>query len=151
MTNNGLQALIFNDAPRIVEAISTGAGWEVWMQVELVLILRAGGLQAAREVHYPPPNAQLILDVIAQDNAGVYAIELKVESATNAGRAIINGINADCQKLALYPAPHPGARCVVGIGYSAVAVQAMQAFANLPPNNAIYGYHGNIGVLIATV
>lgn len=151
MNNVGMQNLIFNDAPRIVEAISTDAAWEVWMQVELVLILRGGGLQAAREVHYPAPNAQLVLDAIAQDNQGRYAIELKVESATNAGAAIIAGINADRVKIALYPAPNPGARWVVGIGYSAVAVNAMQAFAQNIANNSIYAYHGNIGVLVATV
>jgi hypothetical protein len=151
MNNVGLQNLIFADAPRIVEAISTGAGWEVWMQVELALILRGGGLQAAREVHYPPPNAQLILDVIAQDNAGRYAIELKVESATNAGAGIINGINADRAKLAYYPPQNPGARWVVGIGYSAAAVRAMDAFVQNGANNAIGAYHGNIGVLVATV
>ncbi len=151
MNNVGLQNLIFGDSPRVVEAISTGAGWEVWMQVELVLILRAAGLQAAREVHYPPPNAQLILDVIAQDSAGQYAIELKVESATNAGAGIINGINADRTKLALYPPPNPGARWVVGIGYSATAVQAMNAYANNVANNSIFAYGNNIGVLVATV
>jgi hypothetical protein len=151
MTNAQLQALIFGDAVRIVEAISTGAAWEIWMQVELVLILRAANVQAAREVPYPPPNQQLTLDVIAQDAVGRYAIELKVESATNAGGAIIGSINADRAKLLYYPQPNPGARWVVGIGYSAAAVQAMNVFANNPANNTIFAYGNNIGVLIATV
>ena len=151
MNNVQLQNLIFGDSPRIIQAITTGAAWEIWMQVELVLILRAAGLQAAREVSYPPPNANLSLDVISQDNAGIYAIELKVESANNAGAAIMNGINADRLKIAQYPQPNPGARWVVGIGYSVPAVRAMQAFAQNGGNNAIYNYQNNLGILVATV
>jgi hypothetical protein len=151
MNNVQLQNLIFGDSGRIIQAITTGAAWEVWMQVELVLILRAGGLQAAREVSYPPPNGNLHLDVLSQDNAGIYAIELKVESANNAGAAIINGINADRLKIAQYPRPNPGARWVVGIGYSVPAVRAMQAFAQNGANNAIYNYQNNLGILVATV
>ena len=150
MNNFGLRNLITNDSARIVQAISTGAGWEVWMQVELVLILRANGVQAAREVPYPPPSA-FSLDVIAQDAAGTYAIELKVESANNAGALMINGINADRVKIAQYPAQNPGARWVVGLCYSNAAVQALVAFANFGANNAIFNYAGNIGVLVATV
>ena len=151
MNNVQLGNLIFGDSARIVEAITTGAAWEVWMQVELVLILRAAGKQAAREVPYPPPNQAQRLDCIAQDNQGVYAIELKVESATSAGAQIINGINQDRQKLLNYPQPNPGARWVLGIGYSVAAVQAMQNFANIPANNSIYAFQNGLGVLIATV
>jgi hypothetical protein len=143
--------IIFGDSGRIVAAITTGAGWEIWMQVELTILLRANNIQAAREVPYPPPNGNLTLDVIAQDNAGIYAIELKVESATNAGAAIINAINQDRQKITLYPQPNPGARWVVGIGYSNAALVAMQNFATNATNNAIFGIQGGIGVLIATV
>jgi hypothetical protein len=151
VNNVQLQNLLFADSARIIEAITTGAAWEIWMQVEMVLILRAGGLQAAREVPYPPPNANLSLDVISQDNAGRYAIELKVESANNAGAGIMNGINTDRAKIALYPQPNPGARWVVGIGYSVAAVRAMQAFAQNGANNAIYAYQNNLGILVATV
>lgn len=121
------------------------------MQVELVMILRAAGVQAAREVPYPPPNERLSLDVLAQDNAGRYAIELKVESANNAGAGIIAGINQDRQKLALYPRPNPGARWVVGIGYSATAMRAMFDFAANPGNYAILAQHIGVGVLVAAV
>jgi hypothetical protein len=151
MNNVGLQNQIFGDSGRIVQAITTGAAWEVWMQVELVLILRAAGLQSSREVAYPPPNGQLLLDVIAQDNAGIYAIELKVESAHNAGPAVLIGVNADRQKLLYYPQPNPGARWAVGMCYSQVAVQAMTQFANDPADNAIFAYQNSIGVLVATV
>lgn len=151
MNNVGLQNLVFGDSGRIVEAISTGAAWEVWMQVELILILRAAGLQAAREVPYPPPNGAWRLDCICQDNAGTYAIELKVESANNAGAQIVVGIAQDRVKLANYPAQNPGARWVLGIGYSVAAANAMQNFANNPGNNAIYAFHNGLGVLVSTV
>jgi len=151
MTNQQLMNLIFGDSARIIEAISTGAAWEIWMQVELILILRAAGLQAAREVPYPPPNQAQRLDALARDNAGTYAIELKVESATSAGAQIINGINADRQKLLNYPPQNPGARWVLAIAYSVPAAQAMQNFANNPGNNSTYAYQNNLAVLVATV
>jgi hypothetical protein len=151
MNNVNLQNLILADCDRIATAISTGAAWEVWMQVELALILRAAGEQVAREVHYPPPNARLVLDVGAQDSAGHYAIELKVESANNSGAGIMAGINEDRYKLLLFPRPNPGARWAVGIGYSLGALHALAQFAGNPANAAIYGNRGSIGVLIATV
>jgi hypothetical protein len=151
MNNVGLQNIIFSDNQRIVIAITTGAGWEIWMQVELAILLRVNNIQAAREVPYPPPNDNLKLDILAQDNAGIYAIEMKVESATNAGAAIINAINQDRLKIANYPPPNPGARWVVGIGYSNAALNAMQVFASTPDNNAIFAIQGGIGALVATV
>lgn len=151
MNNVQFGQLIFGDSGRIVEAISTGAGWEVWMQVELVLILRAARLQAAREVPYPPPNQAQRLDCIAQDNQGRYAIELKVESAVNAGAQIINAINADRQKLQNYPPQIPGACWVLAIAYSVAATQAMQNYANNPGNNSIFANQNGLSVLIATV
>ena len=150
MNNVGLGTYVLNDSARIVEAIQTGAAWEIWMQVEFVLIMRGAGLQAAREVPYPSPSRET-LDLLARDAQGSYAIELKVESANNSGSAIINGINLDRAKIAHYPPQNPGARWVLGIGYSAGAMHAMQAFANNPANNAIYGNQGGIGVVVATV
>ena len=151
MTNSDLQNLILGDAQRIAEAIATGAGWEIWMQVELTLRLRAAGVQAAREVPYPPPYGNLTLDIIAQDTFGLYAIELKVESATNAGAAIIRGINEDRAKISHYPPPNPGARWVVGIAYSFAALQALYEFAADGRNMAIFAVAHSVGVLVATV
>ena len=151
MTNAQLQQLIFGDSVRIVEAITTGAAWEIWMQVELVLLLRQNNVLAAREVPYPPPNQNLRLDCIAQDNQGMYAIEMKVESANNAGAQIVNALNADRLKIANYPQPNPGARWVVGIAYSQAAVNALQAFVANPANNAIGAYQNGIAVVVATV
>ena len=41
MRNVDLQALILSDSNRIATAISTGAAWEIWMQVELAILLRS--------------------------------------------------------------------------------------------------------------
>ena len=150
MNNQNLLNLILGDQARIVEAISTGAAWEIWMQVELIILLRQAGVQAAREVPYPAPNQNLRLDALAQDNQGQYAIELKVESANNAGAAVLASAQQDIVKIANYPAPNPGARWVVAIGYSVPANNALQGFANIPANNAIYNVN-NIGVLVVTV
>lgn len=147
----GLNTLIMNDAARIVTAITTGAAWEIWMQVELAILFRGANMQAAREVPYPPPNGTWRLDCLAQDAFGSYAIEMKVESATNAGAAIITAVNQDRVKIANYPAQVPGARWVVGIGYSMAAINAMNGFALVPANNAIFNHANGIGVLISAV
>ena len=150
MTNVGLQNLIFGDLQRIVLAITTGAAWEIWMQVELAILMRQNNIQAARETPYPPPNQASLLDLLAQDDTGIYAIEMKVESANNAGTALMTAINSDRAKLANY-LPNPGTRWVVGIGYSSAALNAMQLFALTPANDAIFAIQGGIGVLVATV
>jgi hypothetical protein len=120
------------------------------MQVQLTIALQQNGLQVARETPYPAPYQSLLLDILCQDGAGSYAIELKVESATNAGQAVLVRVNEDRYKISNY-VPNPGQRWVVGIAYSNVAINALQAFAGIQANNAIFGVQGGIGVLVATV
>ena len=151
MTNNELLNLLLSNQVRIAEAISTGSAWEIWMQVELIILLRQSGIpgiQAAREVPYP--NQNLRLDALAQDPQGMYAIELKVESANNAG-PLIAAVQQDILKIQNYPAPVPGTRWVVAIGYSNPAINDLNAFASNPANNAIYNSAGGIGGLVVTV
>ncbi|MBD2629256.1 hypothetical protein [Trichormus variabilis] len=150
MNNMDLSRYILAETGRITQAITTGAAWEIWMQVELIILLRNQRIQAAREVPYPM-NPNLSLDALAQDNHGKYAIELKVESATNAGVQLLQSAQQDVNKIRNYPAPHPGTRWVVAIGYSADARNALQIFANVVGNNAIYNMAQNIGVMVVTV
>lgn len=150
MDDNDLANAIIIDRDRITRAITTGAAWEIWMQVELAILLIERGLRVAREVPYPPPNASRKLDLLAEDSAGRYAIELKVESSTNAGKLLLTAAMADMTKILKYSAPHPGARWVVAIGYSAEARKALSAFANAPANASIYQEASSIGVLVAT-
>lgn len=157
MTNQNLSTLILNDSPRIVEAISSGAAWELWMQVEMLILFRQiGGTSASREIPYPAPNNRLTLDFGVQDAQGYYAIELKVESATNAGRALVQNVLTDVAKLRNYAGPVPLTRWAVAIGYSAEARNAMRAC--VPPaaipggaTAAIYNEANSIGVLVFTV
>lgn len=148
MTNNNLVAFVLANTGRIAAAISTGAAWEIWMQVELILMLRQNQLQAAREVPYPGTNNYL--DAMAADSQGSYAIELKVESATNSGRALFNAVLADRTKIATYNAANT-TRWVLSIAYSIDAKNALRTFAANIANNAIYAEANSLGILVATV
>ncbi len=86
MTNQELLTLILSDNQAITLAISTGAQWEIWMQAEFEILCRKIGWEIARKVRYPYPHQGSKLDFLVKDNQGQYAIELKVESATNAGQ-----------------------------------------------------------------
>lgn len=149
MTQGDLINVISGDSRRITDAISTGAGWEVWMQVELALLLRSINVWGSREVKYPGSNQYL--DFLAQDNHGVYAIELKVESATNSGVNFLPSVQSDINKIISFTSPNLVARCVIGIGYSSVANNAMRTLANTNPNNCMYLLQGSIGVLVVNV
>jgi len=152
MNNQDLSNWILSQEPRITQAISTGAAWEIWMQVELNLLLRqVGGLQVVRETPYPDPFGAMKLDIGVQDNSGKYAIELKIESANNAGAAVLISIQQDILKLSNFTILNPGARWVIGIAYSVPGKTALQKYATNHSNHAIYNSFGNIGVLIVTV
>ncbi|MCL1036965.1 hypothetical protein L2725_06550 [Shewanella corallii] len=151
MNANDLSDLVLAKRTDIAETIETGAAWELWMQVEMVKILRAADKSVAREVAYPAPHDNWSLDFLAGDTQGQYAIELKVESATNAGTRLIASVASDITKLAYYPAPNPGARWVLAIGYSSAARQAMNGFADEDENHAIYHELDSIGVMVASI
>jgi hypothetical protein len=156
MTNQNLLTSIIGDAGRIATAISTGAAWEIWMQVELILLLRGQNVEAARELPYPAPNQALSLDAAAKDNQGRYAIELKVESANAAGAQVLAGVRQDAAKILNFNfgpvvAGLPTIRWVVGIGYSEPGKTALRNFAGVPANHAIYNVNNNIGVMVVTV
>lgn len=150
MINTDIVNMLIIDRSHIAQAISTGAAWEIWQQVELVVLLRLRGDSAAREVPYPAPFAAQSLDVLAGDANGSYAIELKVESATNAGAALLPAAQQDMVKIQNYQAPNLQARWVVAIAYSGVARNALNQFAQVAANNAIYQEADSVGVLVAT-
>ncbi|AZC18086.1 hypothetical protein [Pseudomonas sp. CMR5c] len=150
MKNTQLSQLILNDHARIEAAISTGAAWEVWFQVEFLMLLRAAHLSAAREVPYPKPNQDLRLDVLARQGVEDYAIELKVESATNAGNRLLAETRKDITKLTKYTEPVE-ARWAVALGYSDVAKHGLRDFATANKSWVIYHEAGYMGCMIATV
>jgi hypothetical protein len=138
--------LILRDAPRISGAIETGAAWEIWMQVELLLLLRQAGVHTARELPYP--NNKQKLDFLATDGQGSYAIELKVESATKA-KGFMGLLEEDIKKIAGYPQQKPGYRWVVGICYSVKARDDAKKYGTHPA--VVYGESQSIGVIIVSV
>ncbi|MGC5703346.1 hypothetical protein J4P02_24410 [Pseudomonas sp. NFXW11] len=150
MKNTDLCQLILSDHPRIEAAISTGAAWELWFQVEFLMLLRAAKVSGAREVPYPAPNQALRLDILARHNLENYAIELKVESATNAGSKLLAETQKDILKLAKYSDP-VSARWAVALGYSAAAKQALQAFTGNNKDKVIYHQAGPMACMISTV
>ena len=153
MNNTDISNTILHDAARITSAIETGAAWELWAQVELHILFRQlPGVSVARELPYPASNQTL--DFGLAEQAGRYAIELKVESATNAGTALIHAVETDITKIAAYGTGDgvPLTRWVVAVGYSDAAKGALAAFvATRPAGSAIYSAQNLIGVLVATV
>lgn len=126
MQNNLFFDLVRGDQKRIIDAISTGAQWEVWMQTEMGVLFVQQGMQAARELRYPTPHANLSLDLLVSQNTGeAVAIELKAESGTNAGQAggrpIRAALEADWDKIGHYDCQGLKARWVCTLAYSAVA------------------------------
>lgn len=90
-----------DEVARIKDAITTGAQWEVWMQTELALLSRQAGHSAVREVPYGDGRS---LDILVQYDASHHiAIELKCESATNAGQPPMSAITDDWTKVQDYP------------------------------------------------
>lgn len=128
MDPNALLDLLAADTERIAAAIATGAAWEIWLQVELILHLHHQNLQAARELAYAK-NDRRHLDLLLRDAEGLCAIELKVESASNAGPQIVPALQEDAEKLAQYCPREPMQRWVLGVAYSSVAGAAMREFA----------------------
>lgn len=148
--------LILADEPQIAAAISTGAAFEIWFQVELSILFRKANLQAARELPYPAPNAKWSLDTAIQDSDGLHAIELKVESATNAGKAVVTAMQLDAVKIANYTQDNVKGltRWVVALGYSDEAKKAMQQLAASDAKKMSAYFDGpkkNIGVLLQIV
>jgi hypothetical protein len=153
MNAQNLAGAILGDEQRIVGAIQTGAQWEVWMQVELAILLMSNGVQCAREAPYVPATFPAThLDCLAWDGQTRFPIEMKVESATNAGRALIAAVLKDQVKLRGYVDPTvPLTRWVLSIAYSGVAKAALGQMAADPTYNAAAFDGQTIRLLIMTV
>ena len=133
-------------------AVSSGAAWEIWAQVQLFVTFLLGHYQVAREVPYDQGRQRL--DLLVGDDGLAYAIELKVESATNSGAsAVIRALEVDVRKIELF---HPDdlnlqAKWVIGIAYSAQARQALSRLAEQNRESMIYQDAASIGVLLIEV
>lgn len=151
MLNTDLSNIILAHNADIASAISTGALWQIWLQIELMKWLKDAGMQDAREIPYPKPNEALSLDLGVRDIGGsTYAIELNVESAKNAGKQVLTNALKDVEKIEDYTRPG-WTRWVLAVCYSAEANKALSQYAATPANNAIYNSEATIGCLIITV
>lgn len=151
MINTYLATMILNESNRIATAIESGNAYEIWMQVELYVMLRNMNAQVAREVPYP--NGVQALDVLFRDVQGIYAVELKVESANNAAVSIINDVNTDVAKIAnfVYADGTALIRWVVAIAYSKFNKDNLIARAYNPAITAVYNEQNGILCYVETV
>lgn len=151
MNAENLVDKILENNERICKAIGTGAQWEIWLQVELMTNMLCPGVHGGREVPYPSPNERLHLDTFLQDEQGLlYAIELKVESATNAGTAVLNAARDDVNKISNFSSP-VSAKWVLVIGYSIEAKQALCDFYQKNEGVIYKEVVNGIGCMIITV
>ncbi|HET7868479.1 MAG TPA: hypothetical protein VFL86_29045 [Burkholderiaceae bacterium] len=115
------------------KAVGTGAQWEIFAQSIIADHLKANGQGgAAREIKYPG-SAKKSVDIAFGWKGACYLVELKVESATNAGvfagETLKDAITADKIKLAAFDTDafvegtdlSAGGKWVVAIAYSAKA------------------------------
>lgn len=154
MTPQQFTNWVFGDNQRIGASITSGSAWEIWMQVELYLILQNQGLQCARELSYPAPHQRKSLDLLARDNTGFTAIELKVESAHNAARGLLNKVIQDATKVRTFNAPDRRAQLLrwsVGIAYSDQARNDFARYRDQSGPNVYYQEANPIGILIINV
>lgn len=150
MTPQDIITVVLGDELRIVDAISAGAGWEVWMQVEFVILCRQRGWQVAREIPYPG-NSGYKLDFLLGDQQQQFPVEMKVESATNAGAAVLTAFRNDVDKLDTYPADaQTTTGYVLGLAYSSAGRNALQTYAG-QGQNRLYQMGQSIGVLVESV
>ena len=155
MTADELFIFFKSKAPQIVNAISTGAGWEIWLQVELILAVRAAGqgYSGAREVPYPSPWDRSRLDITIGHNQEYYAIEMKVESATKT-KPFMDRILKDVAKIAYYEVKGSDVKLskyVVGIGFSIAAKAQMKVYSEEHPGKAGYYQDSGLGILLIVV
>lgn len=152
MTPQDIFNIVIGNEPRIVEAVTAGAGWEIWMQVAFTIQCRDRNWQVARELSYPGPSNYILDFLVAEPGGARFPIELKVESATNAGTAVMTGFQNDVQKLQTYPSDLQTATgYALGIAYSATAKTAMQNYVGQGANRLYAPGALAIGVLIETV
>ncbi len=86
---------------RIVGAIESGAQWEIWLQVELMAALRNRYGINGRE--WTLPGTSESVDLAFTYKGRYYFVEIKVESAHNAGqfagKTCEKAVEADLEKL----------------------------------------------------
>ena len=129
-------AVVMSQAAKFAQHIATGAAWEISAQTDIASALTEQKGTSGREMKYP--DSQQAVDLAFALNGRIYLVELKVESAQNAGdfagKSMNAAFTADKNKLAGFDLNaflqgsglEPGGKWVVVIAYSGVAQAAMQ-------------------------
>jgi hypothetical protein len=101
-------------------AVSTGAQWEIAAQVFISMKLMEGYGVMGREIKYPNSNKKAV-DLAFQYNQVNYAVEIKVESANEAGKfagvSLKSALAEDSEKLKTFNLPG-AVKWVVCVAYS---------------------------------
>jgi hypothetical protein len=126
MQAHDLLRLLHQHEAEIVKMIQSGAGWEIALQAALWnWVIELGGFSAGRELPYgAAAGDRRRLDLgIGDGGGGRAAVELKVESAAEAGKGLAAAMNADLAKIRDYAAA-PN-KWVVVIAYTSKSAQAL--------------------------
>lgn len=144
-----LAALILASSERIACAMSSGAGAEIWLQVELALLLCEQGASVERQLCYPAPRQRWHLDLWAELQGQLLAIELRVENAANSGSMLLNQVHQELAKLVYFtPVPIEG-RWVAALAHSSAGRAALKRFSGDPDNHGHYFEQADLGLLLA--
>ena len=104
-------------------AVSTGAQWEVAAQVFISMKLMEGYGVMGREIKYPNSNKKAV-DLAFQYKEVNYAVEIKVESANDAGKfagvSLQSALSEDAEKLKNFNMPG-AVKWVVCVAYSSAS------------------------------
>jgi hypothetical protein len=143
LTGGDIVELVLSKSDRIQNAIQSGAGWEIWLQIELAGWLRQHGCQVAREAPYGDGQD---LDILASKNGIAVAIEIKVEGAATAVAGFIPAVRTDVQKIQGYNAFPVDERLVLAVAYGGYARRTLQDYGR--DMGVTYRTDGVIGVAV---
>lgn len=128
--------VVMSQARAFEDHIATGAAWEISAQNDIASALVAQRGTAAREVNYPDSGKSV--DLASALDGALYLVELKVESASKAGKfsgqSLEGAFEADKKKLKGFDVDAfvtgsgltRGRKWVVVIAYSADSKEKMK-------------------------
>ncbi|WP_296228631.1 hypothetical protein [Ralstonia sp. UBA689] len=114
------------NAARMAAATASGALWEIWLQVEFALAMQQNNISFAREVPYGDGTKRTVDFIVRPpQQEPFYAIEFKIESPTNAGKAIAARLLTDVEKLKNYAHGPLAGKFAIAVAYSAEGHKAL--------------------------
>lgn len=154
----GIANWAVSERTRIAAAMSTGAQWEIWLQVELALYLRTVSGLVLREQRYD--GSKKSVDIWSVEGTRAYAFELKTESTMTglvSGVTMLKAIKGDQLKLTENPLAtkvrNSGctALSAFAIGIGSISKFRATAHALLDANTMAVAVDGDFGLFIVTM